>query len=228
MIQVNLIPDVKAEFLKAQRTKRFVISISFLVCVVFIGLVVVMFLYANVWQQEHTKNLSEDIQKLSSEYQGAEDTAKIITIQKQLQALPGLHSEKPLISRLVTYLAVVTPADVVEFRALEMDFATGQINISGSADTVTDVNVFANSLKNAEYVIGEDEETKYKPFDNVILDTISSTEDGAIFEVVLTFDPAIFINHDDINLYVPKIDSTSSEVERPKNAQPFDDAKDEE
>ena len=107
MIQVNLIPDLKAEFLKAQRTKRYVMGLAVLVSGAFVGLVAIMFLYVNVWQQEHTNNLNADIQRLSAEYQGIPDLDKVITVQNQLESLPDLHAEKPLVSRIVTFLSVM-------------------------------------------------------------------------------------------------------------------------
>jgi Tfp pilus assembly protein PilN len=216
MIQVNLIPDVKAEFLKAQRTKRFVMGIAFIVSATFIALVVAMTLYVNVTQKTHSNNLTKDIAELSAQYQSSEDIAKIITIQKQLLALPELHENKPLISRVVTYLAVLTPEDV-EFRSFDMSFENNQIIISGNGKTVPDVNVFANSIKNAIYTVGKDKENKLTPFNNVVLNTISSSEDGAVFELIFEFEPDIFTNGEDVTLTVPKIDSTSSEIERPKS-----------
>ena len=81
ILQINLLPDIKAEYLKAQRTKRMFMVGSTLVSSVTIGLVVIMFLYVNVWQREHSNNLSEDLTRLTAEYEANEDLGRIVTIQ---------------------------------------------------------------------------------------------------------------------------------------------------
>lgn len=219
MIQVNLIPDLKADFLKTQRTKGLVITIAVLVCAAFAGLVVLLFIYVNVAQKEHSNNLSEDIATLVDEYRAIEDIDKIVTIQRQLESLPGLHNDKPLISRMITYLAIITP-EQVEFRSIDLSFESLQIQIAGSAAEVSDVNRFANTIKNAVYTVGEDVEREIPAFEDVVLNTINSDTDGAQFDLNFTFDLQLFSNHDEVTLSIPAIDSTSSEIERPKISTP--------
>ena len=214
MIQVNLIPDLKAEFLKAQRTKRFMFGISVLVSSAALGLVSLMFLYVNVWQQEHTNNLNADIQKLTVEYQNKTDLDKVVTVQNQLSSLPDLHLQKPLISRLVTYLSVITPKGP-EYSAVNVNLETMEIELAGSASDPAQVNKLANTVKNAVYTVDGDEETKVNPFTNVILDTITNDEDIVKFSMKFTFDDQIFNNHGSVKLVIPEIDSTNSEVNRP-------------
>ncbi len=214
MIQVNLIPDLKAQFLKAQRTKRVVMTLAGLVAAAFIGLTVMLFLYVNVAQKEHSDNLTEDINGLVAEFQSKQDLDKIVTIQKQLEALPLLHEQKPLISRLPQYLTAVTP-EGVEFRSIDLNFETLLIKMTGRSDTVADANKFVNSLKNARYTVGEDIETELIPFTNIILSTLSSSDEGAVFEIDLTLDGQIFLNSEEVKLGVPEINSTLSELESP-------------
>lgn len=215
MIQINLIPDLKAEFLKAQKIKRTVVSLSLVAVGVFAGLVVVMFLHVNVNQKNHTDNLKEDIDKLATEYSAAIDLDKVITVQKQLQALPGLHESKPLVSRLAKYLTIITPENV-EITRFSLDLEEKlQISIAGNGASVADVNVFADTIKNATFRIDDDEED-YDPFSNVILENIAADDEGAIYVISFSFDEQLFTNHGDITLTVPKGDFTLSEVESPK------------
>ena len=248
MIQLNLIPELKAEFLKAQRTRNTVVSISFLVSGGFIALTVLMFLHVNVNQRNHSNNLQEHITELTEEYSAIEDLDKVITIQKQLESLPNLHNSKPLVSRLPKYLTILTP-EQVELSDFEMSFEDERIIITGTADDVPAVNIYADTIKNAIYTItvehdldedvsrgdtietdewtgtaqqdGESGDTikvsvEKKPFSNVILDNITSDDDGATYEIIMTFDPEIFTNHDEVVMSVPEIESTLSERESPK------------
>lgn len=215
MIQVNLIPDLKAEFLKAQRTRNTVVSIAFLVTGAFVTLTILMFLQVNVNQKRHSNNLTKHITELSEEYNAIEDLDKVITVQKQLGALPDLHNTKPLVSRLPGYLTRITP-EQVEISDISVSFEDNLISIDGIADDVPSVNVFADTIKNAVFTIGDDKDNQLKAFSNVILDTIASDDDGATFEIKFSFDSALFTDHKNINLIVPEIESTLSERESPK------------
>ena len=214
MIQVNLIPDLKAEFLKAQRNKRVAISIATLVAAAFVAVVVLLFIYVNVVQKEHTDNLTEEIGGLVSDFQAAQDLDKIVTVQKQLEALPILHDEKPLISRLASFLTVITPEEV-EFRSIDLSFESGRINMTGTAETVADANKFVNTVKGARYILPDDPENPITPFTNVILSAIGSGDDGTNFVLDYDFDAQLFLNHDDLTLIVEEGNSTLSETQRP-------------
>ena len=214
MIQINLVPDLKAEYLKAQRIKRLVISVSFVISAAFVALVVLMFLHVNVNQRTHSNNLKEDIENLSSEYSSIDDLDKVITVQKQLDSLPSLHNSKPLLSRLPKYLTIITPEEV-EITSFNLSFEQKNISVSGRGEDIPAVNVYADSIKNAVYKIGSESENELTPFTNVKLNSITSDEEGSTFEINFDFDAALFTNHDDIILSVPQGDFTLSERESP-------------
>lgn len=214
MIQVNLIPDLKAEYLKAQRNKRLVMGIAFIVSASFIGLVVFMFLYVNAWQAAHTNGLNGDIEELSGEYASIVDLDKVITVQKQLNVLPKLHEEKPQVSRFIDYLSIITP-EGPEYSAIELDFDDSTIELIGTADDPGQVNQLANTIKNAVFTT-PDIEGELSAFSNVLLDTLNNRNDKTNFTIVFSFDPEIFSNQVSVQLTVPKIDSTNSELSRPR------------
>ena len=95
MIQFNLLPDVKLEYVKAQRTKSTVISASFIAAGSAFAIFLLLFLIVNVVQRKSTSDLNKDIKKYHSQLTSTPDLAKIVTIQSQLKALPGLHEAKP-------------------------------------------------------------------------------------------------------------------------------------
>src|SRR5690554_4102999 len=111
MIQFNLLPDVKIEYIKSQRTKRLVMLITVIVTGASVGLLVLMFSYRTV-QRQHLSNLNKDIAALRSELENNQDLTKILTVQNQLNSLPQLYEGRPAVDRLPEYLDQITPANV--------------------------------------------------------------------------------------------------------------------
>ncbi|HEY1063867.1 MAG TPA: hypothetical protein VGE30_01055, partial [Candidatus Saccharimonadales bacterium] len=109
MIQFNLLPDVKLEYMKAERTKRMVIAISTVVTIVSIAILVVLLLVVLVFQKKYMSDLSSDITGYSNDLKATPDLDKILTVQNQLDSLTGLHEKKPDTTRVFTYIEEVTP-----------------------------------------------------------------------------------------------------------------------
>ncbi|MGF7229200.1 MAG: hypothetical protein ACQR33_04410, partial [Candidatus Saccharibacteria bacterium] len=98
MIQFNLLPDIKQQFLKAQRQKHLVVFIATIASVATVALFVVMLLIAQVWQKKSISDLNSDIKKYSNQLSGTSDINKILTVQNQLKSLTALHDKKAVAS----------------------------------------------------------------------------------------------------------------------------------
>ena len=61
MIQFNLLPDIKLEYIKAKRMKRSVILISSVVGGSAFAIFILLFLVVNVAQKQHLSNLQADL-----------------------------------------------------------------------------------------------------------------------------------------------------------------------
>ena len=144
MIQFNLLPDVKLQYIKSQRTKRLVMVVSLVAAAVSITLVTVLFLTVQVAQKKHLTDLSGDIAKQTKTLNSTEDLNKILTIQNQLNSLTTLHQKKPVASRLFGYIQQVTPVQA-SIAKLDIDFSLNTLTISGSADTLLVANQFADT-----------------------------------------------------------------------------------
>ena len=83
MIQFNLLPDVKLEYIKTRRTKRLVVVVSLFAAGLSLTAFIVMFLTVQVAQKKHLKDLSRDIQKQEQTLTSKEEFEKIITIQNK-------------------------------------------------------------------------------------------------------------------------------------------------
>lgn len=211
MIQFNLLPDVKLEYIKARRLKRSVVLISGLVAAASLTLLIILFVGVVIFQKKHMNDLSADIKTDTAKLESVQDLDKILTVQNQLGSLPGLHDQKPVTSRLFTYLPQLTPQKV-SISDLILDFEAQTLVIKGTADTVSTVNKFVDTLKFTDLKIGEEQK---RAFSAVVLTSFDRT-DKASYEINMKFDPAIFDSKNDVSLAVPNIITTRSEIEKPE------------
>jgi Tfp pilus assembly protein PilN len=215
MVQFNLLPDIKIAYLRAKRQKHMVVLISTVAIIAGIALLVIMITIVEVLQRKSISDLNKDIASASSELRGTKDLTKILTVQNQLKSLPGLHDAKAVSSRLYTYLSQVTPSKA-SIAKLSIDYETNALTISGTADNLTTVNTFTDTLKFTTFTTGEDTTaTGQKAFSDVVLGTFSRDDKTATYTINFQFDPLIFGKADDIRLTVPSIVTTRSEVDKP-------------
>lgn len=213
MIQFNLLPDVKQEYIKAKRQKHSVIIISLLTAAGSLFIFVMLFLTVHVFQKFHLNSLNDSIQTNTKKLQDVTDLNKILTIQNQLDSLPKLHDQKPVTSRLFGFLGQITPAQV-SIGKVDVDYGTKTINLTGTADSLGTVNKFVDTIKFTTYNEG-DQPASDKPFSSVVLASFSLTDKDATYQITLSFNEAIFDSSKNITLVVPKIISTRSETEKP-------------
>lgn len=212
MIQFNLLPDVKLEYIKAKQTKRTAILTSVLICGVSFGVLLLLFTSVNIIQKKHLSDLNKDIKTYSDQLNNTKDLNKILTIQNQLTSLPALHDKKAVASRLFGYLTQVTPAQAT-ISKFDVDFSANTMTISGGADSLSTVNKYADTLKFTTYKTADGKEGN--AFSDVVLATFSRSDKTTSYELNLKFDPVIFDNAQDVKLSTPRIISTRSETEKP-------------
>jgi hypothetical protein len=223
MIELNLLPDIKLEYIKAQRTRRLVLSISLLASAVAITLLVLL-LGVNGLQKKHLSDLNNDIKNDSSTLQREPNINQILTIQNQLESFSALHSAKPAVTRLFSYLDQVTPA-AVDINNFTTDFTQNTAIITGDADALSSVNQYVDTLKFTTYTSSQTNQSA-KAFSNVVLsafslstgaNTTTSTQNTkpATFTINLSYDKNIFDITQNINLSVPNLVTTRSASSNP-------------
>ena len=216
MIQFNLLPDIKQQYLKAQRQKLLVIFISTVVCIASLTLFIVLLLVVGVWQKKSISDLNSDIKRYNNQLKSTSDLDKILTVQNQLRSLNGLHDKKPDVSRLFGYLEQVTPANA-SITKMDIDYEKNTISVSGSAQSLEVVNTYVDTLKFTEYKItggeGKTNNTK-KAFADVVLSNFGRAE-ATTYTIEASFDPVIFSQLSDVELTVPQKTTTRSTTEQP-------------
>lgn len=236
MIQFNLLPDIKIEYIKIRRAKRLIMLIAALVTGVSLTMLVLLFMVVNVFQKQHLENITSDIARDSKIIKETPDIEKILTVQHQLQSLPALHQQKPEASRLFQYIGQVTPANVT-IAQLDINFAENRMSLTGAAPTLSDINRFIDTLKFTEYTRGNQEVLNTMTFErgnnelafyDVVLGSFGRSTDVTNFSIDLGFVPEIFATSRDdpatpdkdestdiVKLIIPNIVTTRSQLEKP-------------
>jgi Tfp pilus assembly protein PilN len=203
MIQFNLLPDVKQEYVNARRTKQLVVLVSFVVSAASIGIMLLLLLTVDVVQKKSLNDANTDIKRYSAQLKAVPDLDKILTVQNQLNTLTGLHDQKPVVSRTFGYLSQLTPGNV-SISSYNADYAANTITISGDAPSLDEVNVYVDTLKATKYRTDDSDATK-KAFSSVVLSTFGRDTKGASFTLSIGFDAAIFSSTSNVTLIVPNI-----------------------
>jgi hypothetical protein len=205
MVQFNLLPDVKLEHVKSERTKRIVVTGALTLTALAVFIFMLLFLIVNVFQKNHLSNLDDDIKTKTAELQAIPDLDRVLTVQNQLNSLTTLHEQKP-----------ATPKDA-KVASVELDTDAQTMTISGSAGKLETINRFADILKFTDYTEGEN---KDKAFSEVVLSdfgvgSTSRDDDRTSYSITFKYKPVIFDNTKNVKLAVPAIISTRSVTERP-------------
>lgn len=216
MIQFNLLPDVKMQYIRARKMKRLLIGLSAISASVSLGLVILLFVAVGIFQKNNMDDLSKDITKNVNSLQNTKDLDKILTVQNQLSSLPALNDGKPASTRLFGYLAQITPGNVTISKA-NVDFAAQTMTIDGNAASFLDVNRFVDTLKFTNYAIEGEQGDGTLAFSKVILGSFSTDDktNSASYSVTMIYERDIFDNLKNVKLSVPQTVTTRSAIEKP-------------
>lgn len=220
MNDVNLLPDIKQQYLRSERVKRLFIVGSILVAAAFVAVTVLVGLWVAATRL-HLNRVQGEIDEAVNQLKSEPDLDKVVTIQKQLERLPTLHEAKGTLGRLFDYLEIVVPANVSLNTLTLLANTASTMELRGVAEDTKAVNTFADTLKNARFTHGPDPGTTVSPFTNVRIATYgieegTDSDQGTAFTLNLAYDPLIFdYKVTEFDLIVPSITSSPSVKERP-------------
>lgn len=111
MIEINLVPDVKQELIRAERLRTTVISVATLIGIVSGGIVVVLSLYVFGGQTLRSSLADNAIKSEQGKIAKVSGLDNALTIQAQLQRLSTLGGERQVNSRIFDLLSTIVPPE---------------------------------------------------------------------------------------------------------------------
>lgn len=201
MIEINLMPDVKQEYLKAKRTRMLVISGAIIVSIVSVAVVVLLAVYLFGIQTLFSLQADNDIKSNQKNIMNTADLTNMLTLQSQLVNISGLHDKQNMSSRMFEILGAIRPAqpNQVTFSTVKYDAESKSIHIDGQAiNGFVAVDVFKKTIEATTFSYQEDSKTTTHPVaENVTLSNLSYGEDASgvkvlRFTVDFDYDPSLF------------------------------------
>lgn len=136
MVEINLLPDIKRELLKAQRIRNVVIFGSIVVGGVMLASVVLLFVTTQAQQLLMGLNTS-NISNKFSDMKKIQDGDTAATLRNQLNAIQKIRNASPDTSRLIgTIMPAIqtTGGNAVLFSAVNYDPETRVVSIEGQTN----------------------------------------------------------------------------------------------
>lgn len=190
MIEINLVPDVKQELIKAQRVRASVISMAIIVGIAAVGVVVLLAIWVFAVQAARGVISDNTIETESKKLAAVEDVSNTLTIQHQLSILPELHDEKNIDSRIFEVLDTINPPEPnsVAVTNLELNSEDGTIEIEAqAANGYPALEVFKKTIAATKFEFTQDDKTQSIPLASDISDSDRSYGEDASGAKVLRF-----------------------------------------
>ncbi len=137
--EINLVPEVKMQMIKAQKMRNLVLFICIVVSSVAIGAVVILF---GIKSGQDIAMASQDarLRNMSTKLNDYSELNNLITIQGQLQGISDIIDQKTVFSRVFGALGAMLPqgSDSVKLSELNVNMETGVLRMEGQADARVD------------------------------------------------------------------------------------------
>lgn len=133
--EINLVPEVKMQMIKAQKMRNLVLFICIVVSSVAVGAVVILFGIKS-GQDIAMHNQDSKLKLMSDKLNGYDEFEDLITIQDQLGRYSEILQKRAVVSRVFGALGVMLPqgSDEVKMSELKVTLDTDTINMEGQAD----------------------------------------------------------------------------------------------
>jgi len=130
MIEINLVPDVKQELLRAQRVRTTVIFVSIVIAIAFAAVTTAMALYVFGGQALRSTLADGSIDSEMKKLQSVPDLGKALTIQNQLKTISSDYDKSMVDSRIFDLLSAVVPDDTT-LSTISLDAEAKTITLQG-------------------------------------------------------------------------------------------------
>ena len=157
MIEINLLPDVKRDLIKAQQLRNIVTFVSIIIGDAMLAGVVLLFLTTQ--GQQFVMGLkTNEISNKFAEMQKIKEGETAATLRNQLNAIQKIRNASPDTSRLIgTILPAIqtTGENAVQFSAVNYDPETRIVSIEGQAGNgFPALEAFIKTIKYSQIIYG--------------------------------------------------------------------------
>ena len=200
MIQFNLLPDLKLQYVKTKRLKHTIIIVSLIASGISLASLTILFILVNVIQKNNIIKLNNQINSGISSIKGSSHLTDILTLQNQLTQVNTLHASQIDATRVINFVGSITPSNIsltnisVNFTPSLVASATANIansiTLTGSANDVKALTAYNDILQILTYQSSINPNPKLV-FTNVKFDPVSSSTQTAV-SISANFDPALF------------------------------------
>lgn len=147
MIRLNLLPDVQHQTQDARKTEHTIVRAAQVATGVTAGVVFLLLIWVYGVQALQAKILSDSIDGRYQKLRAVKDIDTYATIQQQLAALPALHKDKNLTSRLYDYLPALNSG--VTLKKVALSSSGRSIRFEGEVPDYRRLVIFRDTLRNA-------------------------------------------------------------------------------
>lgn len=133
--EINLVPEVKMQMIRAQKLRNLVLYICIMVSVISIGAVLVLFGIKS-GQDIAMANQDKRLELMSEKLTGYNELSDLVTIQTQLSRLDSIAKNKTVLSRVFGALGVMLSQgeDFVKLSELRVDLDGYNLRMEGQTD----------------------------------------------------------------------------------------------
>lgn len=151
MIEINLVPDVKQELIRANRVRASVISLSIIVALSAAGAVIVLSLYVFGAQALRSGLLDGSISDQYKKLQNVKDLDKALTVQQQVKSVADVYAATSVDSRLFDVLTTVVPAGT-SITSFTLDTTAKTVTIEGQTAGYNNLDVLKKTILATKFV----------------------------------------------------------------------------
>jgi hypothetical protein len=204
MIEINLVPDVKQELIRAKHVRNLVVSGAVVVGIASVAVVILLAVYLFGVQTLRSSLADSSIKDKEKSLQAVPDLANMLTIQSQLANIATLHNQENASSRLFNLLIAINPPtpNNVTLSTVRFDADQGTIHLDGqAANGFVAADVFKKTIAATKFSYTSDGKTTsgLVADGDITVSNLSYGEDttGAKvlrFSLDFTYDPALFVS----------------------------------
>ena len=129
MFEINLVPDVKAEMIRAQKMRNLVFFMATVVSIIALGLVLLLF-SIKAGQDIILNGKDAQLELMSAKLEDFDGLDELLTVQSQLANLDVIKNNKMLLSRVFTALSsllAMPNGDEVTISSLNVNMQEGSL-----------------------------------------------------------------------------------------------------